>query len=380
MGRFLKKFPKVKKIVYYGTRRKTEYVRLSFSRNSSVSTPVHSSGVQSTATEFESIPSSSASSLQASHVNADTDNKMGVKKLRGQVQVHMNNLYSKAVGKHQKFPYRKVAAGQIRIEGLPEDVLPLKLPSHYGERRLKAFLKCLEIKVQKMDMAVHTESEYSGVMQDPTNILPALNISPTTHNFMQSAPMEISPVSHTSLPGLNNISPTTHNFIEKADIEIQPVSHTISPLHQKPAIHKSTSTQGTCIKKKKRLKDNQLEHSESHSQWTKSTSIPGPLDLCFKKKIRTYKFGYNSCVYMVNCVNLFYCSEVYIVTAIHAQRKVRGILQYLVEWEGYTIKEATWEPKRNIPEEIINSLEKYNITSTRNKSFYSIFLTTFSSY
>ncbi|KAK3591593.1 hypothetical protein CHS0354_013774 [Potamilus streckersoni] len=58
----------------------------------------------------------------------------------------------------------------------------------------------------------------------------------------------------------------------------------------------------------------------------------------FEKEIGAYIFG------------------VYSVKAIHVQRKRRGIQQYLVEWEGYTMKEATCEPKRNIPEEIINSL------------------------
>ncbi|KAL3884204.1 hypothetical protein ACJMK2_030423 [Sinanodonta woodiana] len=67
MGRFFKKFPRFKKIVYHETRRRTEYVRFSVPRSSSVPTPVHSSGVQSAATEFESIPSSSASSIHASY-------------------------------------------------------------------------------------------------------------------------------------------------------------------------------------------------------------------------------------------------------------------------------------------------------------------------
>ncbi|KAK3601436.1 hypothetical protein CHS0354_033560 [Potamilus streckersoni] len=68
MGRFLKKFPKVK-IVYSGSRRRTEYVRFSVLRSSSVPTPVHSSGFQSTANESERIPSSPAS-LQSSHDDA----------------------------------------------------------------------------------------------------------------------------------------------------------------------------------------------------------------------------------------------------------------------------------------------------------------------
>ncbi|KAK3576207.1 hypothetical protein CHS0354_016037 [Potamilus streckersoni] len=69
MGRFLKKFPKVKKIVYSGSRRR-EYVRFSVLRSSSVPTPVYSSGFHSTANESESIPSSPASSLQSSHDDA----------------------------------------------------------------------------------------------------------------------------------------------------------------------------------------------------------------------------------------------------------------------------------------------------------------------
>ncbi|KAL3883532.1 hypothetical protein ACJMK2_029788 [Sinanodonta woodiana] len=300
-----------------------------------------------------------------SYCTKDAENKVQLKELRGQVQVHLNNLYSKAAGKNQKFPYKKVAAGQIRIEGLPEDVLPLQLPSHYGERKLKAFLKCQEIKLQNMDTAVHTESECPGMIQDPTNsldltefqntavshnILPALkDISPTTHSFIQSAPIEIPPVSHTNVPGLNNISSTTHNFIQSAPIEIQPVSHTISPPVQTTsqftstapeAMHESTSTQGTCTETTKILENNQVEQTESHSQWTKSKANSRPPDVCLKRKLEH--------------TNL----KVYSVKAIHAQRKIRGIQQYLVEWEGYTMKEATWEPKRNIPEETLNSLWK----------------------
>ncbi|KAK3600732.1 hypothetical protein CHS0354_017019 [Potamilus streckersoni] len=103
-----------------------------------------------------------------------------------------------------------------------------------------------------MDTAVHTDSEYSGMIQEPTNslgltefqniavshtILPALNnISPTTDNFIQTALIEIPPVSHTNLPG-QNISSTTHNLVQSAPIEFPPVTHTISPPVQ--TIHSS---------------------------------------------------------------------------------------------------------------------------------------------
>ncbi|KAK3612673.1 hypothetical protein CHS0354_042199 [Potamilus streckersoni] len=134
-----------------------------------------------------------------------------------------------------------------------------------------------------LDTAVYRDNEYSGMIQDPMNslvltefentavshtILPALsNISPTTHNFIQSALIEIPPVSYTNLPGLNNISPTTHNLIQSAPIEIQSVSHTISLPEQttsqftstaSQSIHESTNTPGTYIETIQRLTDEQV--------------------------------------------------------------------------------------------------------------------------
>ncbi|KAK3601230.1 hypothetical protein CHS0354_040413 [Potamilus streckersoni] len=176
-------------------------------------------------------------------------------------------------------------------------------------------------------------TEFQNIAVSHT-ILPALNnISPTTDNFIQTALIEIPPVSHTNLPG-QNISPTTHNLVQSAPIEFPPVTHTIS----QPCIHKSNSTQGTYIETIKRLADKQDEQTESHSQCIESKVNPGPPDVCLKRKLEHTDL------------------EVYSVKAIHAQRKRRGIQQYLVEWEGYTMKEATWEPKRKSPEKIINSL------------------------
>ncbi|KAK3593329.1 hypothetical protein CHS0354_031390 [Potamilus streckersoni] len=111
----------------------------------------------------------------------------------------------------------------------------------------------------------------------------------------------------------------------------------ISSFSMDTAVHTDSEYSGM-IQEPTNSLDKQDEQTESHSQWTESKANPGPPDVCLKMKLEHTDL------------------EFYSVKAIHAQRKRRGIQQYLVEWEGYTMKEASCEPKRNIPEEIINSL------------------------
>ncbi|RGP66463.1 hypothetical protein FLONG3_8900 [Fusarium longipes] len=46
------------------------------------------------------------------------------------------------------------------------------------------------------------------------------------------------------------------------------------------------------------------------------------------------------------------------VTAILAEWEVEGSLRYLIEWEGYDLSDATWEPRENLPDELVDEWEK----------------------
>ena len=53
----------------------------------------------------------------------------------------------KASGKAGCFPYKMVRKGEVVVEGLPQAVLPLHPPSHYGEEKLKLLLSCPSISI-----------------------------------------------------------------------------------------------------------------------------------------------------------------------------------------------------------------------------------------
>ncbi|KAK3594172.1 hypothetical protein CHS0354_005857 [Potamilus streckersoni] len=107
-------------------------------------------------------------------------------------------------------------------------------------------------------------------------------------------------------------------FVKNNKVWIQLYTQTFTSIAPK-CIQASTSTQRTYIKTIKRLADKHDEQTQSHSQWTESKANTGPPDLCLKRKLKHTDL------------------EVYSVKAINAQRKRRGIQQYLVEWEGYIL-------------------------------------------
>lgn len=57
-------------------------------------------------------------------------------------------LTGKASGKAGCFPYKMVRKGNILVEGLPQAVLPLHSPSHYGEEKLQLLLSCSSISIK----------------------------------------------------------------------------------------------------------------------------------------------------------------------------------------------------------------------------------------
>ncbi|XP_033736448.1 uncharacterized protein LOC117324633 [Pecten maximus] len=69
------------------------------------------------------------------------------KSLRKRAMEHLNSLFGSAVGHPHPFPYKRVFAGEVVVKGLPEEILPLRFMSHYGEQKLKAVLACAKIEV-----------------------------------------------------------------------------------------------------------------------------------------------------------------------------------------------------------------------------------------
>lgn len=57
----------------------------------------------------------------------------------------------------------------------------------------------------------------------------------------------------------------------------------------------------------------------------------------------------------------------YLVKQILAQGKVKGTTQFLIEWEGYPLGRATWEPRRNIPPSLLAQWSKTRIKQREGK-------------
>lgn len=53
----------------------------------------------------------------------------------------------KASGKAGSFHYKMVRKGTVEVEGLPQAVLPLHHPSHYGKEKLQLLLSCASISI-----------------------------------------------------------------------------------------------------------------------------------------------------------------------------------------------------------------------------------------
>jgi hypothetical protein len=50
--------------------------------------------------------------------------------------------------------------------------------------------------------------------------------------------------------------------------------------------------------------------------------------------------------------------EEYIVEKVLNKRKVDGVIEYLIKWEGYETEESTWEPIDNL-KNIMNLIQDY---------------------
>ncbi|PHH81820.1 hypothetical protein CDD83_3476 [Cordyceps sp. RAO-2017] len=57
--------------------------------------------------------------------------------------------------------------------------------------------------------------------------------------------------------------------------------------------------------------------------------------------------------------------EFYSVSQILAERQFNGAIKYLVEWEDYSLHEATWEPPEHLEQDTISEWEEFKTTSGR---------------
>ncbi len=53
-------------------------------------------------------------------------------------------------------------------------------------------------------------------------------------------------------------------------------------------------------------------------------------------------------------------SETYTVEKILAKRMNNGKIEYLIKWEGYSIKETTWEPMKNL-KNVAEMIDEYEV-------------------
>ncbi|XP_062598913.1 uncharacterized protein LOC134260358, partial [Saccostrea cucullata] len=94
----------------------------------------------------------------------------------------------KASDKAGCFPYKMVRKGDIVVEGLPEAVLPLHPPSHYGEEKLQLLLSCRSISIRYPQSAEPTES----LSQEPsTSSAGPSSLEPLPSSSSQHATSEI---------------------------------------------------------------------------------------------------------------------------------------------------------------------------------------------
>ncbi|XP_050407186.1 uncharacterized protein LOC126822364 isoform X2 [Patella vulgata] len=109
------------------------------------------------------------------------------KQLRKQVQDHMNALYGKATTSYQRFPYERVKRGEIVVDGFPQEVKPIQVPSRYGRKKLNLILSVQEISVK--------ETEPSRTTAPPLTTAPHITTAPnlTTAPYLTTHPLTTAP-------------------------------------------------------------------------------------------------------------------------------------------------------------------------------------------
>jgi len=72
---------------------------------------------------------------------------------------------------------------------------------------------------------------------------------------------------------------------------------------------------------------------------------------------------------LINNLNIFYKKtpmsdeDLYVIDFLRDRRVVRGpaggsVTQYLVHWEGYAVSDDTWEPRANLPKDMVVDFDK----------------------
>ncbi|XP_063438754.1 uncharacterized protein LOC134719723 [Mytilus trossulus] len=162
-----------------------------------------------------------------------TDRFEDISELRKKAQDQMNMLFSKAVEKESRFPYKKVQDGKITISGVPAELLPIQRMSTYGKDKLKTIISLTELSVetkktsssenqtdnstfQESDILTLTQEEYIslqnqddiGVVELPNDfdlltefIIPTVTVTTTEHEL-----------SHTNLSTTTQLGQTQKKY------------------------------------------------------------------------------------------------------------------------------------------------------------------------
>ncbi|XP_061167240.1 uncharacterized protein LOC133176084 [Saccostrea echinata] len=253
-----------------------------------------------------------------------TPEKSKVNELRKTVQVHMNELYRKASGKAGCFPYKMVRKGDIVVEGLPQAVLPLHPPSHYGEEKLQLLLSCPSISVN-----------YPQSAEEPTDSL-------SQEPFIEHSSSASSNEPSTSSTRPSSLEPLPTSSSQHATTEMEDVGNDLI------GILGVTSELGTDVSVEERnlvssavfVEPNEKKIKKEMRKMTKQKG---------KSKGKESKAKQKKMAFDDNEPGFYYVDE------ILSERKKNGKSEFLIKWEGY--EDPTWEPERNIPTHLIEEFK-----------------------
>ncbi|XP_063423539.1 mucin-17-like [Mytilus trossulus] len=229
-----------------------------------------------------------------------------LKSLQQEAQTHMNKLYSKAVGKKQAFPYTKVKKGNIQVNGIPLDVLPLVPMSNYGEKKMKMILNIKEISVEvptspeyevlslPVDNAIETELNMKvqkAVEEDNLiepgseellyNLLVTPEFEENIYSLASPAVTHIlpsQPVTHalTSPPVTHTLTspPVTHTLPSLPVTQTQPNKTTVKKSLKNPSAKQTFTLKKKTAKQTLTLKKTPVTHTLTSTQVTHT--LPSP--------------------------------------------------------------------------------------------------------
>ncbi|XP_055955873.1 uncharacterized protein LOC126815859 isoform X2 [Patella vulgata] len=253
---------------------------------------------------------------------APNDNmKEDVRNIRKRAQEHFNQLYASATRSSKTFPYKAVDCGTIIIEGLPDELVPLKVPSKYGIAKLKKMLDVKLIHIKRNEQALtstlhiptdsHTipQTDIDTITQADIQTFTQADIQTITQANIQTIPQaEIQFITQTDID-----TPTQANNQTITQADIQTITQADNQTITQADIPIITQKDIYII-----------QETDIHTNTQTNTQIH--LDTAVKGEL----------------------NNDYEVERIVRKRRRRGTNEYLLRWKGFSSQDDTWEKEEHL--------------------------------